>query len=134
MKVVRFFYKDIGLGLLLFSAPFLLPRFAINSGLDGLVTPISTIFAIVAGFFIADAMSNYLRLQTLVAEENASLISLADDAEELDKKNSKNVYEAIDGYMVAQLNFNTLHHASRTEKETERIGAAIDTLHVEKYR
>jgi hypothetical protein len=86
MNAIRRFWQDILLGACLFLIPFLLPLFGIST-VGALVTPTSSIFAIVAGFFIADAMSNYLRLQTLIAEENASLISMAESAKEVDAQN-----------------------------------------------
>jgi hypothetical protein len=128
MKVIQLFWKDFCLGVVLFLAPFFLPRFSIGDSSSTLVTATSAVFAIVAGFFIADAMSNYLRLQTLIAEENASLISLADDARRINGKNFINVYRAIDEYMIAQLDAGTLNHILKTEKEFGRIIAAVDTL------
>ncbi len=76
-------------------------------------------------------MSNYLRLQTLIAEENAALISIADDAVKVDADRSKEVYAAIDQYMIAQLSLGTLAHVFKTEKEIDRLGAAGNALRVQ---
>lgn len=70
-----YYIKDILIAVGIFVAIFILPLFEIGDNLSSLVSATSTVFAIVAGFFIADAMSNYLRLQTLIAEENAALMS-----------------------------------------------------------
>ncbi len=130
MDILRRFRKDIVLGIALFLLPFVLPHIGI-SNLSLLVTPTSGVFAIVTGFFIADAMSNYLRLQTLISEENAALISIAENAREIDPANSVKVDKAIDDYMIAILNLTTLNHASHTEQEVDAIGSAIDSLRVE---
>jgi len=120
--------KDIAFGVCLFLVSFLLPLFRINNDLGTLVSATSTVFAIVAGFFIADAMSNYLRLQTLIAEENASLISIADSVKKAGGDDSVNVHKAIDQYMIAQLNLGTLAHVFQTEKEVDQIGVAINAF------
>ncbi len=125
---MRVFKKDIALGICLVLASFLLPLFEIGNELGTLISATSTVFAIVAGFFIADAMSNYLRLQTLIAEENASLISIADTVRKIGDKESVGVHQAIDQYMIAQLNLGTLGHVFQTEKEVDQIGAAINNL------
>ncbi len=127
---MRVFKKDIALGICLVLVSFLLPLFKIGNELGTLVSATSTVFAIVAGFFIADAMSNYLRLQTLIAEENASLISIADTARKIGDNKSESVHQAIDQYMIAQLNLGTLGHVFQTEKEVDRIETAINALAV----
>lgn len=118
-----------GVGLLII--PFVIPSFGVSTDVATLVTATSTIFAIVAGFFIVDATSNYLRLQTLIAEENAALISIADDVKEADSKNFVRVYEAIDAYLIAQLDLNTLDHFQQTQKQIDQLDAAIHSLSVQ---
>ncbi|MEN9561358.1 MAG: hypothetical protein RIQ56_631, partial [Candidatus Parcubacteria bacterium] len=88
MNVFSPYPKDIALGICLFLVPFLIPAFTVSTDVGTLVTATSAMFAVVAGFFIADAMSNYLRLQTLISEENAALISVADYARKIDEKRS----------------------------------------------
>jgi len=128
MRVIQIFWKDFCLGAILLAIPFFSPYFSIGKDSSTLVTATAAIFAIVVGFFIADTMSNYLRLQTLIAEEDASLISLADDAKRIDGKNFINIHRAIDEYMITQLDAGTLNHVLKTEKEFGQIVAAIDTL------
>lgn len=119
----------VGVGLLLI--PFVVPPFGVSTDVGTLVTATSTIFAVVAGFFIVDATSNYLRLQTLISEENAALISIADDAKEVGGKNFVRVHEAIDAYLIAQLDLNTLDHFQQTQKEIDRLDSAIHALSVQ---
>lgn len=128
MKIFKIYWKDILFGLVLFSLPFALPLFKFIEDVNTTTSAVVSLFAIVSGFFIADAMSNYLRLQTLIASENSALMSLAEHSKRVDEKNSINVYDAIDKYMIAQLNLDTLNHVLDTEDEIDNISEAISTL------
>lgn len=130
MSAYSFYIKDIVLGACLFLIPFIIPAFSVSTDVGTLVTATSAVFAVVAGFFIADSMSNYLRLQTLISEENAALISLADYAKKIDAKHSVSIFNAIDGYLIAQLDSDTLNHILQTEKQIDHLNTAIDTLKV----
>ncbi len=114
--------------LALFSLAFLAPEINVTDNLDVLVSATSAVFAIVAGFFIADAMSNYLRLQTLIAEENASLITLAHDAVLVNNEKKDAVHNAIDTYMIAQLDHGELNHILATSNEIDAIESAVEAL------
>lgn len=127
MSLIRLYKKESFFSLCLFLSPFLIPIFGI-SNVGTLVTPITALFAIVAGFFIADAMANYLRLQTLISEENSALIALATAAKRVDKKNYSRVHRTIDRYMIAQLDLRRLDHILKTQNEMNDLGAAIDSL------
>ena len=85
-------YADILCGFILALIPFIVPQFEFLN-VDTIISATSAIFAIVSGFFIADAMSNYLRLQTLIAQENAALITIAKDVKKatIDAKKAKEI-------------------------------------------
>ncbi|MDP3645713.1 MAG: hypothetical protein Q8R25_01365 [bacterium] len=125
------YVKDVALGICIFLAPFLIPAFAVSTDVGTLVTATSAVFAIVAGFFIADAMSNYLRLQTLISEENAALISIADYAKRIDSENWPAVHDAIDVYIIAQLDSHTLNHIIETEERVDAINTTVNTLKID---
>lgn len=126
----RMYAPDFALGLLLFFVPFVLPAFGKGIDAAALISATAAIFAIVTGFFIADAMSNYLRLQTLIAEENASLIALADLVKRVDAAGAQKVHQAIDAYMIAQLDADTLNHMLITQTQLDTLVEAVDTLQV----
>ncbi len=128
--IVRTYTKDFILTALLFALPFVLPLFNVGADAGILITASSTIFAIVAGFFIADAMANYLRLQTLVATENSALVAIADDARRVDGTGYVAVHKAIDDYMIAQLDSGTLNHTTQTQDHIDRLDASIHALSV----
>ena len=130
MEILMKFKNDILLGIGLIVLSFILPLFSVGSDLGSFVTSTSTVFAVVAGFFIADAMSNYLRLQTLIAQEDGALTAIANDTEMISGNQTADVYKAIDEYMIAQLNSRTLNHIYLTDKEVERIEIAIDNLKI----
>lgn len=117
--------KDLIVLTILLLAPFFLPSFAIADSIGTLITAAAAVFAIVAGFFIADTMANYLRLQTLIADENAALIAIADYIKRLDRKNYATVHAAIDAYMIAQLNYGSLGHTVTTAKSFQALHDAV---------
>ncbi|MDP3985171.1 MAG: hypothetical protein Q8P82_00245 [bacterium] len=131
MNLIKEYKGEIILAVGLFLVPFIIPSFGVSTDVGTLVTATSTIFAVVAGFFIVDVTSNYLRLQTLIAEEDAALISIADDAQQVDGNNYVGVHEAIDAYMIAQLDLGTLDHFEQTQKQIDRLDASIHALLVQ---
>lgn len=131
LYTVSKYKKEIILGIILFSTPFLIPLYGTNLEVGTLVSAISTIFAIFTGFLIADAMANYLRLQSLIAEENSALIIIAENAEQIDKNGSALVYQAIDEYMIKQLDLDTLNHFSQTQKQVDNLHHSIHQLKIE---
>lgn len=120
--------KEIALGIVLFIIPFVAPYYVIGMDTSTLVAGASTLFTIFAGFLIADAMSNYLRLQSLIAEENSSLITIADNSKQIDKDGFVAVREAIDEYMITQLDLNTLNHFSQTHEQIDKLHTSLHKL------
>ena len=125
------YIRDVVLGICIFLVPFLVPLFKLNTDVGTLVTATSAVFAIVAGFFIADAMSNYLRLQTLISEENAALIAVADYAKRIDAQHWPLVHSAIDEYLIAQLDSGTLNHILETENRIDKLNDTINALKID---
>lgn len=124
---MRLSYRDFFFGLVLILLPFSFPVFKF-SDVNTLVAATSAIFAIVAGFFIADAMSNYLRLQTLIAEENSALITISKDVKKIDENDSVLINEIIDSYMVEQLDSGTLAHTVKTRPNIDELEKTIDSI------
>jgi len=121
---------DILIGITLAALPFVIPLFTLRT-LDtsgSLVTAVTAVFAVVAGFFIADVTGNYLRLQTLIAEENACFISIAHDVRECVPEKFPEAQTAIDGYMIAQLDIDELDHIVRTSREFEALISTLGLL------
>lgn len=118
---------DVVIIITLVVAVFTLPLFYIPEN-GTLVTAATAIFAVVAGFFIADATANYLALQKLIANENATLISLVEDLEDrkILPEITKSVRGAVDAYLIAQLDFPNLDHTDATKKEFD---ALLESLH-----
>lgn len=132
MRILKIYAFEIIFGVILFFIPFILPIFKFIDDVNSTVSAVVSLYAIVAGFFIADAMSNYLRLQTLIAEENASLIALAEHSSRINNVNFVPIYDAIDEYMIAQLELDTLNHVMDTEKQIQKITSAVSNLKVNK--
>jgi len=114
--------------IVLIILPFAVPRFIFSFDVPTLLTVVSLIFAILVGFFFAAATSNYLRLQTLIAEMNAGLISLFSLTRVIQPDVSEDVGGAIDHYMMAALDYELLEHVPQTEREFDDICEAVDKV------
>src|SRR3989344_819020 len=114
--------------IFLLATPFFIPHFTGSSNVGDFLTAVSLLFAILAGFFIAAATSNYLRHQTLIASENAAIISIAGLAKKIDPANSDKVVETIDVYMIAILDYDLLDYPQKTKREFDMFIDAIDSI------
>ncbi|HCH59718.1 MAG TPA: hypothetical protein DEV73_03870 [Candidatus Zambryskibacteria bacterium] len=107
--------------IILLTLPFVLPQFHIHDDNSTLLTAISLLFAILVGFFIAATTSNYLRLQTLIADANAQLISICNLVKIIEPNKSEEIVQAIDDYMISSLDYELLDFTDNTKKEFSRV-------------
>ena len=122
----RIINYPIQIGLLLI--PFVLPIFTLNDSNGTLLTAVSLLFAILVGFFIATTTSNYLRLQTLIADANAGLISLRNLISRIEPSKKQIVEQAIDEYMIATLDYELLDYTDKTKREFNNILKIADEI------
>ncbi len=107
--------------IILLFAPFFLPSFGLHDESGVLLTAVSLLFAILVGFFIATTTSNYLRLQTLIADANACLISIFNLVKGIEPSKKPLIEQAIDDYMIASLDFELLDYTDKTKKEFDQV-------------
>jgi len=81
----------------------------------------TTLFSILVGFFIASAMSNFLRLKTLISSETGALFSVYKFADLIDDTLGDDVKEAIDKYVIAGFDWELEEYVENTHKEFEKI-------------
>lgn len=113
--------------VVLLSLPFLLPKIEIHDDSGMLLTAVSLLFAILVGFFIATTTSNYLRLQTLIADANAGLISIYNLMRGIDADKLPQLSQAIDDYMIASLDYELLDYTNKTKKEFNEVMRIANT-------
>ncbi len=101
--------------------PFLLPQFSVTEATSSILGPTSFIFSIMAGFFLADVTANYRRLKALITNENSELVVLYTIASNEDEKQAQVIADAIDAYMIAQLDYGFLDHVPYTYDEFNRV-------------
>ncbi|KKW36644.1 MAG: hypothetical protein UY81_C0019G0005 [Candidatus Giovannonibacteria bacterium GW2011_GWA2_53_7] len=116
-----------GMGAI-FSAFYLAPLFVFSFDAPTILTMISLLFTIFVGFFFAAATSNYLRLQTLISTEDATLISLYNLSRQIDPQKTKAVAQAIDEYMIAVLDYPILTYAPFVRREMAAVVDAVDRI------
>jgi len=120
--------KNIHWIILILATPFLLPVFDPGFDVGTILTIISLLFAILAGFFIATATSNYLRLQTLISDEDSNLISIYRYVKIIDPRMASAVSDAIDKYVIAGLDYDLLLFATPTRKLLEDIVNVVEKV------
>lgn len=107
---------------------FVAPLFQFTFDIATFLTVISLIFAILTGFFFAAATSNYLRLQSLISEVNSGLVSVFALSKLIDEKGSVAVADAVDAYMIADLDYELLGFDMVKSKEFNELTNAVDGL------
>ncbi|MBP9821947.1 MAG: hypothetical protein KBC81_00640 [Candidatus Pacebacteria bacterium] len=114
--------------LVLIVLPFVLPYFKVQIDLSSFLTVVSLLFAILAGFFIAGATSNYLRLQELVSQEDAKVVSLYHLARKIDPIAGERMADAVELYTMKALDHELVDYAAYTEEELKGILEEIDKV------
>lgn len=104
------------------------PSFTFDFDISTILTVVTLLFTILVGFFIAAATSNYLRLQTIISNEDANLISIYDLVKILQPSAKKKVGNLIDEYMISALDYDLLNYIDPTSKETQKLFRAIDKI------
>ncbi|MDO8551466.1 MAG: hypothetical protein Q7S03_02190 [bacterium] len=116
--------------LSLFSMPFLIPVYPPDDALSTLLAVVSLLFAILVGFFIAAATSNFLRLQSLIANEDGALIAIYNLSKIIDSNSSDKIADVIDNYATKSLDFELEEYVDRSQKDFEELLEAIDGLKI----
>lgn len=120
-----------GITLGLFVLPFVLPSFSFGFDVGTTLTVVSILFTILVGFFIAGATTNYFRLQQLISQSNATLVSLQGLARMVAPGKAEELAEAIDHYMIASLDYDLLASAAGTEDDFTAVVDQVDRLRPE---
>lgn len=106
----------------------LLPPFSLSLDIAVYLTVVALLFTILVGFFIATATSNYLRLQSLIAEEDGSLITLYNLTKLIQPEATDHITRAIDRYMIAALNFEVTDYIDETQQPFDQLTEAVNNL------
>lgn len=120
--------KHLSLIAVFLILPFAVPIFQLGFDIPTILTVISLLFAILAGFFIATATSNYLRLQTLISDENSNLMNIYHYVKIIDPKATETVSDAIDEYIIAGLDYDLLEFAQPTRKLLVKVIDAVEKV------
>lgn len=114
--------------IIIFTLSFLLPIFIVVADPSPLLTVISLVFAILVGFFIATATTNYLNFQNHLAQENANLITLFNLCNLVNPSQKRLVADKIDEYLISSLDYPLITYVESTQKEFEGVVNIVDTL------
>jgi len=113
---------------IIFLASFLLPVYNFVFDIPTLLTVISLIFAILVGFFIATATTNYLRLQSLVVEEDSTLMGIYNLSKIIKPASTLKMKETIDRYATAALDFELFEYVQKTQDKFNDVLLCIDEV------
>lgn len=109
----------------------MLPPFNFDFDVNTILTVVVFLFTILAGFFIAAATSNYLRLQTLIADLNGGMISIFNLTKLIAPNSKERVADAVDKYIISTLDYDLLDFAGDTMKDFEKVVSVIDEVRPE---
>ncbi len=112
--------------IILVTLPFAVPSFHLSADIGTFLTVISLLFAILIGFFISGATSNYLRMQTLIASTNTALINIFSNSRLIDSPQHPELTKAIDTYMIATLDYDVLDFSEYVTPEFDTIIDLVD--------
>ncbi len=112
--------------IILVTLPFAVPPFHLSADIGIFLTVISLLFAILIGFFISGATSNYLRMQTLISSMNTSLISLHSNSAIINAPEHAALTNAIDTYLIATLDYDLLDFSGLANAEFDNIINLVD--------
>lgn len=112
----------------LVSLPLILPVFSLNFESSNILTAVSLLFAILIGFFVGASTSNYLKLQSLISNEDARLISVFQMVKVVQPKAAKKIANCIDDYMISSLDYEFLNYVRPVTKEFNALIKTIDSI------
>ncbi|MFH1501123.1 MAG: hypothetical protein ABIE22_04235 [archaeon] len=100
---------------------YLFPESLFINNVSDLFTAVALLFGIISGFFIAATLNNYFRLQSLVADETAGLISIYKLVMLLSPKLKKQINRAIDNYLIDSFDHEFEVYVDKTWDEFDEI-------------
>jgi len=124
----EFIFKNGTIAAILMILTFLLPDFHFAFDISVILTIVSLLFAILVGFFIGTATTNYLRLQTLISNANADLIQIFRLSKLIQVSSGEKIANVIDEYMIAMLDFPFLKWVPNTKKEFNEVTKAVEEV------
>lgn len=113
---------------LLISVAFITPLFRFDFDVSSIVTIASLLFTILVGFFIAAATSNYLTLQSLIANEDAGLIAIYNYCKVIAPEMLSKLVDIIDIYAIAALSFELTEYINCTQSEFDVLSKAVEDI------
>lgn len=114
--------------IFLLALPLFFPAFYLSSDIGTFLTVISLLFAILVGFFISGATANYLRMRTLIANINASLIAIHNYSHIINAEQHSAVTKAVDSYLIATLDYDLLDFSGKAQQEFNDIIFLVDDI------
>ena len=119
---------QIVLPLVLLVAPVFIPIYPFEFDIPTLLTVVSLEFAILVGFFIAAATTNYLRLQSLIADEDSALISMFRLGKVVQPSIAPKLRQAIDDYATHALDFELSEYVEKTKDQFNALTSLLDHI------
>lgn len=120
--------KNILIAIILFAVPFIVPDFKFSFDISNTLTIVSLLFAVLVGFFIAAATTDYLRLQTLISDANADLMGIFSLGKLINPPLATKIADAIDKYLIAILDFPFLAWVPNTKNEYEELTKIVKEI------
>lgn len=99
--------------------------------INSLLTVTALVFAILVGFFIAAATTNYITFQQSLAQECGNLVAMFNFTSIVDPASRDKMAEIIDQYVIATLDYSLAEFVDKTYHEFRRVVEQVDLLRPE---
>lgn len=123
-KILLFFLVPVALAI----CPFVLPLYTLTFDISIVLSVVSLVFAVLVGFFIATATTNYLNLQSLVVREDTALISIYQFIQIVSPPLSQRFAEVVDVYSTLSLHFDFTEYVAKTRAEFNDVITVINQV------
>jgi hypothetical protein len=127
---LNFILRSLATILFFILLLFLFPKNLFIGDISNLFTAVTVLFGILTGFFIAATLTNYFKLQSLISEETAGLISLYRISIILSPKIKNEIASAIDKYLISAFDFELYNYIEKNWKEFNYIIKILDKIKV----
>ncbi len=127
-RSIRKFVLQIIVPVTLLVLPIFLPAYNSTFDVSILLTAVSLVFAILVGFFIAAATTNYLRLQSLIADEDSALMSIFRLGKMVQPSITAKLRRLIDDYATFALDFELGEYVDKTKIQFDALISFLDGL------
>lgn len=126
----RYFFRAV-IPLAILACGMILPTYGVGFDVSTFLTVVSLLFAILLGFFIAAATSNFMGFQASLGNEEGALQMIFNLGVLVQPSAKERLADAIDRYLIATFDYDLTDYVTKTQAEFSDLLQAVDGLEPE---